>query len=138
MKKVTVIILVMLLVFKIALANDMEKKMKIKITIDDNLIVAELNNTDTARDLLSKLPLTLQLNKHQNREYYTGIKLDKTALTQNGYQVGDIGYWTAGNSLVFFYGRGSTDGLIIMGKITQGLELLSKMDNAVSAHIEVF
>lgn len=112
--------------------------MKIKITIDNNVIVVELNDSATAKDLFSKLPLTLHLNKHQNREYYTRIKLDKTFPPQDGYQVGDIGYWAAGDALVFFYDIGYTDNLIILGQITQGIELLPKMGNSVSAHIEVF
>lgn len=124
--------------FQEAVANETEKQMKIKMTLENRVIVAELNNTLPAKDLFAKLPLTLSLNKHQNREYYTLIKLDKTGPIQDGYQMGDIGYWIEGNALVFFYDSGYTDSLIILGKITQGLEFFSKMSNAVSVHIEVF
>lgn len=138
MKHLAIILGIMLFVTQTAFADETEKQMKIKMTIDTHIIIAELNNTATAEDFFSKLPLTLTLNNHQNREYYTNIKLDKMAPIQNGYQVGDIGYWGAGNALVFFYDTGYTDNLIILGKIIQGLEFFPHMSHAVSAHIEVF
>lgn len=113
-----------------------EKQVKIKITSGNTEITAMLNDTSPARDLIKKLPVTLNLHQHQSREYYAGIRLDKNSPTQDGYQTGDMAYWTPGNSLVLFYGEGYTGSLIIMGKITSGLNLLPAMGNSFTAKIE--
>lgn len=113
-----------------------EKFVKIKITSGNKVIFAQLNDSAPAQDLLKRLPMTLNMNAHQNREYYANIRLDDTSSTQDGYQIGDIAYWPLGNSLILFYDKGYTSNLIIMGKITSGLDLLSDMRLGFSAKIE--
>lgn len=113
-----------------------EKSVKIKITSGNQVIFASLNNSAPAQDLLNRLPITLYLNAHQNREYYASIHLDNNSSTQDGYQIGDIAYWTPGNSLILFYDKGYTNSLIIMGKISSGLDMLQDMGAGFSAKIE--
>lgn len=113
-----------------------EKFMKIKITSGNKVIFAQLNNTAPAQDLLSRLPIILHMNAHQSREYYASIHLDNSSSTQDGYQIGDIAYWTLGNSLILFYDKGYTGNLIVMGKIASGLDSLPDMGPDFSAKIE--
>lgn len=113
-----------------------EESVKIKITSGNKIIFAQLNDPVTAQDLLSRLPITLQMNAHQNREYYASIRLDQNSSTQDGYQIGDIAYWALGNSLILFYDKGYTSNLIVMGKIGSGLDMLQDMGTGFSAKIE--
>lgn len=113
-----------------------DKMVKIKIILGETTILAMLNNTSTARDLLKRLPVVLNMMPHQNREYYGNIQLDKNSPRQDGYKIGEIGYWSSGNSLVLFYGEGYTDDLIIVGEIISGLDELSHIDGAIQATIE--
>lgn len=113
-----------------------DKQVKIRITSGDLRVDGVLNDSTPAKDLLKRLPITLNLNMHQSREYYADIRLDKNGSIQNGYQVGDIAYWAPGNSLVFFYNKGYTGSLIIMGKMTSGLNELTKMGSSFTARIE--
>lgn len=112
------------------------KLMKIKITIDKHEIIAILNNSQTSKDFYSKLPIELKMFPHQNREFYTNIKLAQSSVTQDGYAVGDIAYWTPGETLVFFYSKGYTSSLIILGQIISGLDELSNIDGSFIGLIE--
>lgn len=138
MKETALIIAMALLLFVkgAEAAEQGEKLVKIILTTQDKKIEAVLNETAPAKDLLNRLPLSLNLYQHQAREYYAEIKLDKNDSTQNSYRVGDIAYWTPGNNLVLFYGKGQTNSLIKMGTITHGLEQLSKMGSSIQIRIE--
>lgn len=109
--------------------------MKINIQTEDFYMTAELNNTATAEDLYRRLPLTLTMHPLQNREFYANISLSENAAESDGYKIGDIGYWTPGNALVFYYGPGYTGNLIILGRITSGLKELSSARKSFTAVI---
>lgn len=112
------------------------EKMSIKIIIGDKILAATLNDTPTSQDLFAKLPLTLQMSRHEDREYYAGVSLSKNASTQNGYTVGDISYWTPGNCIVFYYAQGYTGSLITMGKITSDLSVFNSLGSTIAVRIE--
>ena len=110
--------------------------MQIKITVEGTVITADLYDNPTSRDLYSLLPAELYMNPLQNREFYGNIQLFSDTKRQDGYQIGDIGYWIPGETLVLYYGPGYTDNLIIMGHITEGLEKLATNDHGFTAVIE--
>jgi hypothetical protein len=112
------------------------ENMNIKIIIDDKIVTATLNDTPTSQDFIAKLPLTLQMSRHEDREYYAAISLSKKASIQNGYAVGDISYWTPGNCIVFYYAQGYTGSLIKMGKITSDLSIFNSLDSNIAVRIE--
>lgn len=120
----------------VSAAENGVENVKIKITSGATTLLAELNNSPASRDLIAKLPVTLKMSQHENREYYGSIQLAKTGKTQNGYQVGDIAYWTPGNALVLYYAKGYTGSLMIMGRITSGLDKLPLLGSAFTATIE--
>jgi hypothetical protein len=114
-----------------------EDFMKISIIINNSVrLTAVLNDTPPSKDLIAKLPLTLQMSRHQSREYYASLPLSKNAATQNGYVVGDISYWTAGDCLVFYYARGYTGSLITMGRISSDLSVFNGFDSTITVRIE--
>lgn len=117
-------------------ADDEGKLMKIRITIDQTSVTAILNGTTTSKDFYEKLPLKLEMHPHQNREFYADLKLAENAAVQNHYNVGDIAYWVSGGAIVLFYDVGYTSNLIIMGKMTSGLEKLSEINGRFTALIE--
>lgn len=116
--------------------TDIYNRTMIKITSGQTVIVANLDDTAASRDLLSKLPVSLEMNIHENREYYTTIHLDESDERQDGYEIGDIAYWAPGNALVLYYGPGYTGNLIKMGQITSGLDKLPGMGKRFMATIE--
>lgn len=130
------IVLILFAGQKVGAQTTGENFVKIKITSGDKVIFAQLNDTAPAQDLLSRLPIILQMNAHQSREYYASIRLDNSSSTQDGYQIGDIAYWPLGNSFILFYDKGYTSNLIVMGKIASGLDLLPDMGPDFSAKIE--
>lgn len=135
MKRWLLVVFAMLLSSQEAFAR--EDMMKIKMIFDNGeIVLADLNNTKTAQDLYSKLPLTIKMQKHNSQEFYADIQLDKNGPTQSTYAIGDLAYWTLGNTFVIFYDMGNTYSIIPMGIITQGLEFLPKMPHIVSVHIE--
>lgn len=113
-----------------------EGEMKIKINADGISLTAVLNNTPTSWDLWNRLPVSVTFYPHQNREFYTNMTLSGNPDVQDGYAVGDIAYWTPGNAVVLYYGEGYTGNLIIMGRITAGLEHLKQRKGSFSARLE--
>lgn len=112
------------------------ENMNIKISIGDKILTATLNNTPTSQDFIARLPLTLQMSRHDDREYYAAISLSKNASTEDGYVIGDICYWAPGNCIVFYYAKGNSGSLIKMGRITSDLSIFKSLDNNIVVIIE--
>lgn len=112
------------------------ENMNIKMIIGDKIVTATLNGTPTSQDFIATLPLTLQMSRHDDREYYAAISLSKNASTQDGYAVGDISYWIPGNCIVFYYAQGYTGSLIKMGKITSDLSIFNSLNSNIAVRIE--
>jgi hypothetical protein len=103
---------------------------QIRIRMADRAITARLNDSEAARDFVSMLPLTIQMDDHLRREK-TGIiprPLSERTPGSRTYESGDLGYWRPRNTFVIFYRQ---DGLTIPGP---GIVLLGKVD----AGVEIF
>lgn len=113
---------------------------EIKLTFDDKIVFAVMDNSETTQAFLERLPLTLSMNRYGEREYYAAI----AELPENGQDIpdfenGDITYYTAGKSLAVFFGNeenSSQGDLIRMGKITSDLSAFETMEENVSVKIE--
>lgn len=116
--------------------TNQSENMNIKISIGDKILTATLNDTPTSQDFIARLPLTLQMSRHDNREYYAAISLSKSASTEDGYVVGDICYWAPGNCIVFYYAKGYSGSLLKMGRITSDLSIFKSLDNNIAVIIE--
>jgi len=78
---------------------------KIKITIGDVQLNAELSDTACAQAIVKIMPIQARPNVWGDEFYFTipvAMPLDETATTS--VKVGDIGFWPPGNALAIFFG----------------------------------
>ena len=116
-------------------ANSGEKSKitKVRIVIGETVVTAELNDSETSKDFIALLPLTLNMTRFYDREY--AGSLSPSELSQNGeaindFENGDVTYYAAGNALAIFFDKADVSdqgGLIRMGKITSDLNGIINM-----------
>ena len=84
--------------------------MKIRLKITDKVITATLNDSKTARDFVSLLPLTLTMNDLFRREKFAHLP------------------WSPGPDVAIFYRNDGEKipnrGIIVIGKIDSGVAAL--------------
>lgn len=119
---------------------------KIKITVKDIVLDAELLDTKCAQAIAAKLPLETRPNEWGDEFYFSiPVKhdLDETATTV--VQVGTIGFWPPGNALALFFGKTpmSTGAdpvpaseVNIVGKVLGDATLLRKVKRAGKIRVE--
>ena len=104
--------------------------MKIRLTVNGNALTATLIDSETTRDLMSLLPLTLTMNDLFRREKFAHLPraISKEGKRTHTYEVGDIAYWSPGPDVAIFYRhdgqRIPNPGIILMGKLDSGAEAL--------------
>ena len=78
---------------------------QVKIIVDDKELIADFNNGDTAKELLTRFPMKLEMMNLYSREmtYRFPEALPAKKKTTSGYEVGDIAYWAPRHSFVIFY-----------------------------------
>jgi len=105
--------------------------MKIRLKIADKEITATLIDSETTRDFVSLLPLKVTMGDLFGREKFGHLP---RAISEGGkrtrtYEVGDVIYWSPGPDVAMFYRHDGqsipSPGIIVMGKIDSGLEVLS-------------
>ncbi len=113
--------------------------MKIRITLEDAVITATLTDSQTTRDFVSLLPLTLTLEDYAGTEKisYLPQKLStEDAPPGSDPAIGDITYHAPwGNLAIFYKDFRYSSGLVILGKIDGGTEALN-VPGSVKATIE--
>lgn len=110
------------------------ENVKIKMVINNEKVIkATLIDSETSREFIALLPLTLTLTDYNKTEKISDLpkKLTKkgapSAITPT---VGDIAYYAPwGNVAIFYKDFGNSPGLIKLGKIDSGLELLTTPDS---------
>jgi len=120
---------------------------KVRITVGNVRLRAELFDTACAKAIVEKLPIKARPDEWGD-EYYFEIpvtaSLDETATTK--VKVGDIGYWPPGRAMAIFFGRtpmstGSdpvpASAVNLVGKIIDDATLLKKAKGAAEITIEV-
>ncbi len=122
------------------------QKEKIRITVKDVTLDAELFETKTARAVADALPIETITEKWGDEFYFeipVEMPLDETATTK--VKVGDIGYWPPGNALAIFFGptpisKGfepvPASDVNIVGKILGDATVLKKVNGAGKIRIE--
>jgi len=102
--------------------------MKIYLTINDQVLSAELEDGAAARDFLGLLPLTLDLEDYASTEKIAPLpKKLSVAGAPAGMtpSIGDITYYAPWGNLAIFYKRfGHADGLIKLGHISGDIRML--------------
>ncbi len=116
-----------------------EKGKEITLQFGDTKIMAVLDQSETSKAFLELLPLTLDMRRYADREYYAAIdQLPEEGERIPDYENGDVTYYTAGKSLAIFFGNAensSQGDLIRMGRITSDLCLFEKIADSVSVTI---
>ena len=113
--------------------------MKIVLTVDGRSITATLEDNPTARDFVSLLPLTIVLEDYARTEKiaYLPRKLTKEGAPAGiDPSVGDITYYAPwGNLALFYRDFGYAKGLIKIGSIDEGIDVLGG-SGSISVTIE--
>jgi len=107
--------------------------MRIRIDVEGSTLAATLDNTAVARDFASLLPLTLTLEDYASTEKIANLP---RKLTTKGAPKGidpDVGVITYyppwGNLALFYRDFGYSDGLVKLGRIDGGVEILRRAGN---------
>lgn len=80
--------------------------MRIRITVGEVALEAELNGTATATKIGSALPIRTSFNTWGDEIYFAipvDAELDDSA--QEVVEVGDLGYWPPGRAFCIFFGQ---------------------------------
>ena len=112
---------------------------QIVITVDDVEILAELNDSEAAKEFGEMLPLTVSMTRMGEHEYYGGLEtpLTHTADVQTGYVVGDLAFWTPGDLFAVYFDEPDDDpeGLMILGHIISDMSVFDDMEGSVEMHM---
>jgi uncharacterized protein len=79
--------------------------MKIRINIGKMSMMADLNDSITARKIFEVLPFTASLNTWGDEIYFSipvNSSLDETS--KEVVDIGDLGYWPPGSAFCIFFG----------------------------------
>jgi hypothetical protein len=109
-------------------ANTEASRMKILIQLEGRSLTATLENSEAARDFLSLLPLKLTLTDYNGTEKIADLprKLS-TRGAPAGFDpdAGDVAYYAPwGNLAIFYRDFGWSSGLVKLGRLDSGVELL--------------
>ena len=116
--------------------------MKLRLTVDGKAMTATLIASETTRDFISLLPLTLTMNDLFGREKFAHLPraMSKESKRTHTYEVGDVAYWPPGPDMAIFYrhdGQTIPDpGIIVIGKIESGVEALN-VPSSVKVTVEL-
>lgn len=100
-----------------------EGSMTIKITVGSNVFKADIENSETGKALLEKLPLTLEMSElNGNEKYCYGVSLPRKDKHFGSLSAGDLMLYS-GNCIVLFYGSAGGYNYTRIGKLqsTDGL-----------------
>jgi hypothetical protein len=115
---------------------------RIRIRMGDQTVIATLNDSEAARDLVSMLPLSIQMRDHLGREKTGRIPKPLSERTQGSptYEKGDLGYWRPGGNFVIFYRHDGltipSPGIVLLGKIDAGTEVFD-VPGSVNVTVEL-
>lgn len=112
----------------------------IRVTLGGTVLTGRLFDNATARDLIEKLPVTVEFSDHLNMEK-TGRLPEE--LSTEGMPEGedprprDIGYYAPGGDLVFYYGDvGYHDGILRIGQFDGDLDAIADQEDGFTARVE--
>ncbi|WP_258170418.1 cyclophilin-like fold protein [Burkholderia multivorans] len=112
------------------LARHEEHAMRINMDVEGTTITATLENSEAARDFASLLPLTLTLEDYASTEKISDLpRRLSTAGAPSGIapKVGDLTYYSPwGNLAVFHRDFRYSDGLVKLGTLDAGIEIMRK------------
>jgi hypothetical protein len=116
--------------------------MKIEITIGSQRLQATIFDSAAGRDLIARLPLTIEMTDHGSVEKTGPLP---APLSLNGRpggadpDAGDVGYYAPGNDLVLYYGDQSYHpGIVILGHLDgDAAGRIADLEGAITATVDV-
>ena len=106
---------------------------KVKMTAGGHVLTATFLDNATTRALITKFPLTVPMTDLYSREmcYRFPDALPANEAGTNGYEVGDIVYWTPRHSFVIMYEQNGEriGNLQKIGRIDSGVEVFKRTGN---------
>ena len=121
--------------------DEMPHTSQINMRFGETKITAVLDDSETSKTFMEMLPLTLEMRRYADREYYAALGgLPEEGERIPDFENGDVTYYTAGRSLAVFFGNAENSeqgGLIRMGRITSDLSLFESMAENVTVTIEI-
>lgn len=103
--------------------ENQEQSMTIRITVGGKVFKADIEDTETGKAFIGKLPLTLDMSElNGNEKYCYGVSLPKDDKYYNSIAAGDLMLYS-GNCIVLFYGPSGGYSYTRIGKLasTEGL-----------------
>lgn len=119
---------------------------KIRITVGQVRVDAELKNNKTANEVYAALPVEAPVNVWGEEFYFKldGVK-DHRETATNQVKVGDVAFWGAGQVLAIFFGRTPmsrgadpvpADRVNVIGRIVGDATVLSRVMGAPTIRVE--
>jgi hypothetical protein len=103
--------------------------MRVNIRAGDRLVTGTLNDSAAARELAALLPLKLTLSDYASTEKISDLpkRLCADGAPAGHYpSAGDIAYYSPwGNLAIFYRSFRYSAGLVLLGRIDEGLDVLS-------------
>lgn len=103
---------------------------KIRMSWDDKEIIATLEKNSTTADFVSQLPITVSFEDFNSTEKIANLNQELSQESE-GYtpKTGDLAYYAPwGNISIFYKDFSYSEGLVRMGKVTKGKELIRKLE----------
>lgn len=117
----------------IALKEKKMENLKVKLTVNNRELIADMENNVTVQALLKQMPITLPMLDLYGREMcyrFGGGALPTDNLISSNYEVGDIAYWPPAGSLVILYKQnGERFSRQHLGHIENGVEIFNNIGN---------
>lgn len=115
------------------------ENLRIRLSFEGNEVFVQLYDIPASRELLSRLPLTLEFQDFAGEEKISYLEEElPTNIHPDAPDVGDFTYYSPWGNLAIFYNHtASTDGgLIVLGNLESGRELLAGITGNFTMTIE--
>ncbi len=123
-----------------AASKEEDMRVKIKLLIGGKTLEATMEDHAATRDFLALLPLELTLRDYNATEKISDLPARlSTEGTPAGVDpdVGDIAYYAPwGNLAIFYRDFGFSKGLVRLGHIASGIEMLAQQRGELAVRIE--
>lgn len=115
---------------------------QVKLTSGNVTINLEIDDSSqTAKDFLNLLPLSLSMTNYADREFYSAIKpLSEDGPSIPTFKNGDVTYYTTGKSFAIFFGKDDQSqqpDLIKIGRVTSDLSEFKKLGQKAEVKLAV-
>lgn len=98
--------------------HNQTESMTIKITVGSKTFTADIENSETGKAFIAKLPLTLDMSElNGNEKYCYGVDLPRADKRYDSIAAGDLMLYS-GNCIVLFYGNAGGYSYTRIGKLT--------------------